>query len=154
MGNIDETSRRVCVTCSEEKPLSEFYKQSGKEESEIRWDKKCKVCKRNAINSARSKGQAVECLKQDSERRRGISNRTNASACSEGKTFRKNGRVHEFQKSEWESMVRVFQTLKRWRDERNAPKANTIESERTWPLIRLGDINKNAVLDLKRDLVI
>lgn len=154
MGNIDETSRRVCVTCSEEKPLSEFYRQSGKEESEIRWDKKCKVCKRKAINRTRSKGQTVECLKQDGERLRGISNSKYASTCSEGKAFRKNGQVHEFHKSEWESMVRVFQILKRWRDERNTPKANTIELERTWPLIRLGDINKNTVLDLKRDLVI
>jgi hypothetical protein len=41
------------VLCGASKALSEFYKQSGKLEDHVRWDKKCKTCKRKSVNARR-----------------------------------------------------------------------------------------------------
>lgn len=44
---------RECVLCGASKALSEFYKQSGNSEAKVRWDKKCKPCKRKSVNAGR-----------------------------------------------------------------------------------------------------
>lgn len=56
---MDETSisadRRVCVDCGQEKTIGEFPIKSAKNESEIRWDKCCKLCKAQAAKERRKK---------------------------------------------------------------------------------------------------
>lgn len=156
MDKIDETSRKVCVTCSLEKPLNEFYQQSGKAESEVRWDKKCKVCKREAINLGRLKRPVPQPhLDEVPKCRANTSRKDSRSIGTSNKVFQRHGKEYVFESHDWEAVVRIFQKLRRWRDEKNeihhTPKANTIELERSWPYIRLSDINEN--FDLKWELL-
>jgi hypothetical protein len=51
--NIIISECRECIVCRTSKSISEFYKQSGNSEAQVRWDKKCKACKRKSVNAGR-----------------------------------------------------------------------------------------------------
>lgn len=44
IGNEDTETTRVCGTCNEQKPLSDFYRDGKDKDGKIRYRRDCKEC--------------------------------------------------------------------------------------------------------------
>lgn len=108
-------NEQICRECNQLLPLDEFYQIKSKHELNVRYEKVCKVCKRNR---KRLKYRAKQLSMAEATRHELLPNAENLATTepSNGEAFYKSytypdGSILNLTKDEFDSVVDVFRML-------------------------------------------